>query len=466
MRKNPLLTGALLLTVTGILSRIIGFFYRIFLSQTIGEEGMGIYQLIAPVMALSFSITAAGIQTAISKFVAVEPSSKNYAASLRILLVGLTISLSLSAILGFFLFEYSYPIAKNFLLEERCASLVRIFALSLPFSSIHACINGYYYGIKKTVLPALTQLLEQGARVLSVYLLFCYLEKNKLPASIAVSVIGIVIGEFVSMAISTVAIWFRFHKLVSKHSLKDASQPDLFIHVRSSLQSAKNLLIMAVPLSANRLVINGLQSIEAVYIPNRLMKFGLSSSEVLRLYGVLTGMVLPLILFPSAITNSIAVLLLPYVSEADATGNNRKISVAVSRCIFFCLFLGFLCTAGFFVFGNFLGVCLFDSEIAGSFISSMGFICPFLYLRSVLSSILHGLGKTTSSFFFQIAGISCKLLFVFWAIPVVGMKGYLWGLLVSELLLCALYILALRPYIYYNNSVLGIPNAIIKKTHI
>ena len=127
-KKYPLIAGTILLTATGILSRIIGFFYRIFLSQTIGEEGMGIYQLIAPVMALSFSITAAGIQTAISKFVAPEPTSHDYKSSLRVLLVGFTISLSLSAILGFFLFEYSFFIAKNFLLEERCSSLVRIFA--------------------------------------------------------------------------------------------------------------------------------------------------------------------------------------------------------------------------------------------------------------------------------------------------------------------------------------------------
>ena len=452
MKKNPLITGALLLTVTGFLSRIIGFFYRIFLSQSIGEEGMGIYQLIAPVMAMSYSLTVAGIQTAISKYVAPEPTSHDYKASLRILLVGFTISLSLSAILGFFLFEYSFFIAKNFLLEERCASLVRIFALSLPFSSVHSCINGYYYGIKKTGLPALTQLLEQGARVLSVYFIFAFCEKNGLRASITISVIGIVIGEFVSMGVSAIAIFLRFGKLgfsFSSGATKSTMSNKKILH------TAKDILSMAVPLSANRIVINGLQSIEAVYIPNKLMEFGLSNSEVLRIYGVLTGMALPLILFPSALTNSIAVLLLPYVSEAEATGNNKKISNAVSKCIFFCLSLGFLCTAGFFLLGDFLGSFLFDSNIAGSFISSMSFICPFLYLRSVLSSILHGLGRTTSSFLFQIAGIGSKLLFVFFAIPAVGIKGYLWGLLVSELLLCTLYLLALKPYIYYNNSVLG-----------
>ena len=68
--KNPLLIGTFILTVTGLLSRFIGFFYRIFLSKVFGAEGMGIYQLISPVLALSFSLTVSGMQTAISKYVA------------------------------------------------------------------------------------------------------------------------------------------------------------------------------------------------------------------------------------------------------------------------------------------------------------------------------------------------------------------------------------------------------------
>ena len=82
---------------------------------------------------------------------------------------------------------------------------------------------------------------------------------------------------------------------------------------------------------ANRLVLNGLQSIEAVYIPNRLTLYGLSTADSLRCYGVLTGMVLPLLLFPSAITSSVSVLLLPYISEAQAVGNHKKIRQAVKK---------------------------------------------------------------------------------------------------------------------------------------
>ena len=61
-QKRVILQGAFVLTIVGFVSRIIGFFYRIFLSHAIGAEGVGIYQLIFPVYTMAFSLTAAGIQ--------------------------------------------------------------------------------------------------------------------------------------------------------------------------------------------------------------------------------------------------------------------------------------------------------------------------------------------------------------------------------------------------------------------
>lgn len=85
MYKNHLLKGALLLTAAGVFSRIIGFFYRIFLSRTFGAEQMGIYELISPVLALSFALCTSAIQSSISKFTAAEPEAAIYAKR-RILL--------------------------------------------------------------------------------------------------------------------------------------------------------------------------------------------------------------------------------------------------------------------------------------------------------------------------------------------------------------------------------------------
>ena len=169
--KKPLITGTLILTATGFASRFIGFFYRIFLSRTFGAEGMGIYQLTAPVLALSFSLTVSGMQTAISKFVAGRALSKDYRSCALHLFTGFLISMILSVLCTVLIYCYADPIARSFLLEERTAPLLRILSLSIPLSTVHSCVNGYFYGIKKTSVPALCQLAEQISRVGSVYLI-------------------------------------------------------------------------------------------------------------------------------------------------------------------------------------------------------------------------------------------------------------------------------------------------------
>lgn len=437
--KNPLISGTVILTLTGLLSRLIGFFYRIFLSNVFGAEGMGIYQLISPVLALSFALTVSGIQTAISKYVANETSTHDYIRSFRTLWTGFLLAMLLSVLCASSIYLWSEQIAVTFLMEERTAPLLRIIALSIPMAAVHSCINGYFYGIRKTAIPAISQLAEQICRVGSVYLIYDICQKQNMEPTISFAVVGLVIGESASMIVSIIAILARAHKVFpSQRFLPCPSDTDTTTRRNHLLSQYRHILgqlmQLAAPLSANRLIINLLQSVEAVYIPNRLMAYGLNNADALGVYGVLTGMSLPLILFPSALTNSISVLLLPIVSEADANGNHRAVRRAIITSIRYCLLLGFGCTAAFLLLGRTAGRLLFHSELAGSFILTLSFICPFLYIASTLGSILNGLGRTTLTFCFSVVSLLFRLLFVFFAIPVYGIKGYLWGMLASQLL--------------------------------
>lgn len=168
-KRHPLIFGTMILTATGLITRVIGFFYRIYLSRLFGEEGMGIYQLLSPALSLSFSLTAAGYQTAISKYVAAD-SAKHPSGNLKPLLAGISITLPLSLVTNAFLFFSADPIGIFLLKDPRTVPMLRILSFSVPFAALHACINGYFYGKKKASVPALTQLLEQLARVGCVFL--------------------------------------------------------------------------------------------------------------------------------------------------------------------------------------------------------------------------------------------------------------------------------------------------------
>ncbi len=431
-RNNPFITGTIILTLTGLVSRVIGFFYRIYLSRLFGEEGMGVYQLISPVLALTFSITAAGLQTAISKYVASETSTKDYRSSFRVLAVGLALSLSLSFLCMGITIHFSELIAVKFLLEERTASMLRIIALSIPLGAVHSCINGYFYGIKKTGIPAATQLLEQFFRVFCVFLASHIAGLHNTTPTINAAVVGLVVGEFCAMLVSIVAIYMRFYRFTAKRSLVE-NAVRAFTPLSSYSSVIGKLLALSAPLSLNRIIINLLHSVEAVQIPNRLQIYGYDTATALSVYGVLTGMAMPLIFFPNALTSSMSVLLLPIVSEADASGNTQAIKRTTGKTIYTCLFIGAVCNLGFLLLGRPVGILLFNSELAGKFICSLSFLCPFLYLCTTLTSILHGLGKAGSVFVINVSSLLIRLAFVFFLLPKYGINIYIAGMLISQI---------------------------------
>ena len=344
-RNRTFIKGTLILTLTGLLSRVIGFFYRIYLSRLFGEEGMGIYQLLSPVLALSFSLCAAGIQTAISKYVAASVAKGNRKDSYRYLFTGLFLSLLLSVPCMLLLLMFSDFVAVHFLLEARTASMLRIIALSIPAGAVHSCINGYYYGIKKTMLPSSTQLIEQFMRFFCVLAADFLARRSHTVPHINAAVVGLVVGECAAMLISLLAIYFRFYREEAgagksslpcsnagggRHTMPMSNTAAFGI---SRFHAVRDLLVLAFPLTVSRIVVNLLQSVEAVAIPSRLCRYGYDSVTALSVYGVLTGMALPLLFFPNALTGSMSLLLLPMVSEADAKGNTDAVKNTTLKTI-------------------------------------------------------------------------------------------------------------------------------------
>ena len=202
-KKHTLITGTLLLTVTGFATRILGFFYRIFLSRTIGAEGLGIFNMVHPIYGICFALCAGSIQTAISRFVAA-----NVQKGKQIFRTGLVISLGLGTALAALIVRFSVPIAHYILMEDRCASLLPFLAVSVPFSAVHACINGYYYGIQKTKIPAMAQIMEQIVRMAAVFLIADILVESGREITVELAVIGHLIGELTACFFSVFCFCF------------------------------------------------------------------------------------------------------------------------------------------------------------------------------------------------------------------------------------------------------------------
>ena len=438
--KNPVIVGTFILTTASIITKIIGFFYRIFLSRIFKSEGLGIIGLISPISVFIYSLCISGIQNAITRFVAAS-KNKNNSDPFEYLLSGLFISTLLSSIVSYIIYKNAFFISTNIFNEYRCKPLLKIVALSFPMAAVHSCINGYFYGYKKTNLPSYSMILEQLTRVLTVYLLYIFSQKVNANPSLSFVCIGLLAGEFASSCFSSIVL---FSSSLKNSRNSNMNSPKLFI------KKTHELLTLSTPISLNRICISLLSTLETIMIPQKLIQNGIEASKALSIYGIFSGMALPLILFPSAITTSISSLILPSVSEAQAADNHQRIQKTISLTIIFCFILGLICMITFFSLADLFGNHIFKNHEASVQIKALSLICPFFYLSGTLNSIMHGLGKAGLSFIISCLSIIIRLLFVFFIIPVIGFNGYIYGLLLSQLFLDLVFILALRHYIIYN----------------
>ena len=438
-KKQSIILGTVILTLTGFLSRFIGFFYRIFLSRVFGEEGIGLYQLIFPVYALCISFSISGIETALSRTVARKQALGKPDEAREVLLSGLIAAFFLSLFCTLFLQKNALFIADRLLHDSRCKNMLIILSYAFPFCAIHSCICGYYYGLKETKIPAISQLIEQSTRILSVYIFFFLLIRKGHTVSISIAVSGLVIGELFSTAYAA-QIFNCFPCTLTTITNLCKNFPR---HLRE-------LLSLSIPLTANRVLINLLQSIEAISIPMQLRRFQYSASESLRIYGVLNGMALPCILFPTAVTSSLSIMLMPAVAEIQAAQDPSSLLRIIKKVSRFCFSLGLFSCLCFLLFGHLLGNILFHSDSAGNLIVTLSWICPFLYVNSSFLSIINGLGKTGWTFLINTFGLSVRILSVFYIIPLFGIQGYLWGLLSSQLLVSLLCILLIYHWFSIN----------------
>lgn len=449
LSRHPVITGTVLLTCAGFLTKILGFVYRIFLSRTIGAEGLGIYHMVFPVYGICLSMCASAIQTAISQSVAARK-----AGSGRILCAGIMLSMTIACTLSYLLYHHTGWVSLHILLEPRCADLLPLVALSIPFAAFHSCINGYYYGLKKTVVPAASQFIEQFSRILLVLMIYRFDMIHGKAVSVQLAAAGLFLGEIISAAFTALAVY------LSAFSHRDQTSSSISDHISNTITNSPTaahsyvhisimLFTLSLPLMLNRLVLTLLQSLEAVMIPNQLLAHGLNDSQAYSTYGTLTGMAFPMILFPSAITNSLSVLLLPTVSQAQSSGQQAKISQTIQMSITFCLSLGIYCAGIFLFWGNELGNCIFHHPEAGTFLTTLSWLCPFLYLSTTSASILHGLGKTPTTFWHNVLVMIIRLGFIFFGIPAFGISAFLWGLLASEICLVLLHLTALHCLVPY-----------------
>ncbi len=416
MSRKTIIAGTLILTAANLITKCMGFLYRVFMSNAIGAEGMGLYQLILPIYSLAWSITSAGFTTTISRLTAQENIRGQSGNIGRVVKQAVTLSLLLSLLVGGGLFFFAEETAQLFLKDSRAALSLRLLSLAVPFMAAGSCFRGFFLGMQETVVPAVSQVLEQAVRIAAIFLLAGIFVPLGLAYACCAAVCGILLGEMLSCAftIANYVHYKRVHKMVRRPTISTSGVLSM-------------ILAMAVPLSASRIAASLLSALENVLIPRQLQLYGQDTAQALSTYGELTGMAMPLILLPSACLMAASVSLVPEISEACAVKQDQRVSRTVSATMLFTFIIGIGSAALFAVFPQEICYIVYSRAGLGKILFPLAFLCPFLYAQTTLHGLLNGLGEQFFLFWNNLAASIITIGAIWFFMPVYGVSAFLFG---------------------------------------
>lgn len=446
MSKQSFLNGALILMVAGFIVKILGFFYRIYLSNLLGSQGMGILQLITPIYSLIIITLTSGISITVSSLVSYEFAKKEYHNSKTITNIAMILLFISSLIISILLYIFLKDIVNIFLKDNRTFLPLLVFVPALPFITLSSALKGYFYGISNVTPPAIAQIIEQLIKIFSVIFLMTKFKFLSISYACTLVMIGMIFSEFANLLV--LLIFYKKEKFKKSSPIKKR-------------KVIKDILISACSISLTKLITSIMSTLETIFIPSKLILHGLTWDESITLLGKLFGMAMPLILFPCLVTNSISTTIIPAISEGLAKKNYKLINSRISKSISLSSILGFIFMITFMTFPYEIGNLIYKKENIGDILYLLSFSCILLYLNQIFLATLNGLNKQTFSLISSVICYGIRIFFVIFIIPQLGMLGYILGFISSLIISC---VLNLSVIIKNTGLIIDLKNWILKPT--
>lgn len=400
--------------------RAVGVAYNVYISNRVGAEVMGLYSLVTNVWGFALTLATSGINLAATRCVAEAGEDRAHigAAMRKCILYAFSFGTAAAALL-FFLAK---PISLGWLADERAIYPLKIMSVSLPAISISSALSGYFSAVRRVWKSATVQVVEQAIKIFGVAALLTPM----MPMGIEYACIAIVLGGAIAELLSF--LLYAIFYFCERRRLYGGS-----ISRTASRLLDRKIFSIALPIAFSAYIRSGLTTVEHVLIPLGLRESGLDAAGALESYGVLSGMVLPVVLFPYALIHSFTGLLVPEISGGIVAGEKRHIEYISTRVWRLTILFG-LCGAGVLaVCSKEFGRVLYSNEDAGKYILMLAPLMPLMYLDTVTDSLLKGMGEQVYTMNVNIADAAISVILVRLLVPEFGIMGYIAVLYIAEL---------------------------------
>lgn len=429
--KKFLLNG-FILTLVSLIMRTVSVFFNAYLSNTVGAEGMGLFTLITSVYGFALTLATSGVNLAATRLVSdtlgknsIDDNATVYKTKTikQILRRCIAYSLFFSISAGVCLFIFSDQIGISILHDKRTILSLKILALSLPPISISSALSGYFTAVRRVYKNAIVNVLGQAAKIGVIILLLGSKFSGETESACIIIVIGTTISEIISFLIQLILYYCE------KSSRYDDSSKDCYED-----QITKKLLGISLPVAFSTYIRSALITIEHILIPIGLEKSGASKERSLADYGVVQGMVFPLVLYPSAILSSFAGLLVPEIARSAAVDNMKQIRRITLTVMKFALIFAIGVAGIIGCFSYELGATIYPDSGAGKYIRIIAPLIPVMYIDTSVDAILKGLGQQVYSMWVNIIDASLSVILVVILLPKYGIMGFVITVFFTEIL--------------------------------
>ncbi len=417
MSKSGFLKGAMILTVAGVIVKIMGAVNKILISRLLGGEGIGLYQMAYPIYSITTGLVAAGIPIALSIMVAEKRAKNDLQGVQRLVRVSFVTLALLGAFFGLIMYQYAdWLVTHGWILDPRAVLAVKALAPVVPVVTMLGCLRGYFQGFQNMLPTGVSQIGEQLLRVVTMFGFSWYLLDRGLHYAAA----GAAFSNFPG-ALGGLCIVLFFYIKQRRH----ASQPTLSEKKDPIVSIIKRLFILAIPVSLANIMIPIMATIDLLIVPRRLVEAGFSITEATTMYGYLTGMANSLISLPIILTTSLAASLVPAISEAHALQDRKGIMERAQTAMKIASLITLPAWIGLFVLATPISAMLFDTTGAASSIAIISASVFLLGIQQVTTGVLQGLGRTAIPMYNLAFSAILKILlsWVLTAIPWLNVQG-------------------------------------------
>lgn len=412
--------NTLILLISSVILQVIGMFFNIYISNTIGEEAVGVFSLVMSVYMFGITLASAGINISTTRVVSEEIACKNEAGAKKAAQRCVLFSLIFGVCASLIFFVFADFITIHCLHNRISKNVIYLICIALPFIAMSSAINGYFTAVRRVYKNAFAKFFEEFVKIACSAILL----KSFMPDGIDYACYSLILADVISEITSFLHLYVLY--LQDKHgSLEESRYKDLESY-------NKRILRITIPVALTSYLRSGLSTIKQLIIPSSLQRSGMNSSNSLIAYGIVHGMAMPIIMFPVSLITSASGLLVPEFSRYYAQEKYKKIRSVSAIILTVTLIFSILVTIFILVFADELSNFIYHKTEIAKYLRILSPLIVIMYLDVVIDSILKGLDAQVSVMVINVIDCIISIAFIYFMVPVLGFNGYIISIFISE----------------------------------